>query len=195
MPVVPLSGFVDFVISSGTTRLTKVQAIKRQIEQGYAPERDFYKGIREGILEFHRGQRSSFDDLAVQSDKKKIAHYAEIINGYKLFLKKEHPSFFNPVDSTWSIGELSVTINPEAGFDLKDGGQAMVKLYFKSLVLSRQRVDLVLHLMKSNLPTRIPPAILDARRGRMYYHKSDSKNLDALLAGEAAAFIEIWRLV
>ena len=54
MPEISLTSFVDFVLAGGTTRLRRVREIKRQIKEGYSPATDFYKGIREGIVELHR---------------------------------------------------------------------------------------------------------------------------------------------
>jgi hypothetical protein len=49
IPTVSLTTFVDFVAATGTTRITRVRSAKTYYEQGYAPERDFYKPLRDRI--------------------------------------------------------------------------------------------------------------------------------------------------
>ena len=49
MPTVTLTTFVDFIAATGTARITRVRAAKAYYEQGYAPERDFYKQLRDRI--------------------------------------------------------------------------------------------------------------------------------------------------
>lgn len=48
---ISLTDFVDFVCKSGTAKLTKVRQIKERDD--YSPKTDFYKALREGVIENH----------------------------------------------------------------------------------------------------------------------------------------------
>ena len=49
-----LTEFVDFVSKAGTPKLTVVRKVKQRHAEGYDPQTDFYKIIREGIVLMHR---------------------------------------------------------------------------------------------------------------------------------------------
>ena len=196
---ISLTSFVDFVLATGTTRIGRVRDIKRQIEEGYSPATDFYKGIREGIVECHREGRdlASLDRVVAQAHERKRAHYAEIAGGYRRFLKGRKVGSFDVPWGKWSYGELSVAVNPEIGLKL-GGTPHAVKLYFKRDPVSQRRVEVVLYLMEEALGHSLRKkhvGVLDVRRGRLYSPKAVSPDLGALLAGEGAAFAEMWRRV
>jgi hypothetical protein len=73
MPSVTLTAFVDFVAASGTTRITKARNAKAFYEQGYAPERDFYKSVAgEDRHLFRRGlERGHAQGFAEGRDRSK----------------------------------------------------------------------------------------------------------------------------
>src|ERR1700755_1981682 len=85
MPTVSLTTFVDFVAASGTTRITRVRNAKTFYAQGYAPERDFYKPLRDRIERcFAAGWSASSLTHALKdvSDPKKTANYEECRTGF-----------------------------------------------------------------------------------------------------------------
>jgi hypothetical protein len=65
MPEISLTEFVDFVIKSGTPKLTAVRHIKAMHADEYHPMRDYWKTLRDGIVEMHeQGQpKSALDDV------------------------------------------------------------------------------------------------------------------------------------
>jgi len=199
MPEISLTSFVDFVLASGTTRIRRVREIKRQIEEGYSPATDFCKGIRERIVECHRegSDLALLDRVVAQAHERKRLHYQEIAGGYRQFLKGKSVESFDPPWGEWSYGDLRVTINPELGLDV-GGVPHVVKLYFKADPVSRRRVQVVLHLMQDALGRSVRKkqvGVLDIRRAKLHSAKALPSDLGALLAGEAAAFIEMWRRV
>jgi len=65
MPAISLTTFVDFVIKSGTPRITYVRKTKQLYGQGYSPARDFWKPLRDRIVEMHSREKpcSVLNDL------------------------------------------------------------------------------------------------------------------------------------
>lgn len=193
MPEIPMTSFVDFVLANGPARLTRVRNVKRQMEEGYSPATDFYKGVREGIVDLHEGglPQSYLDQVVRWAHAKKQAHYSEIVAGYKKFLRRKNVVSFKTRSASWTFRTLTVHANPDLGLKI-DGSSHLVKLYFKSEKLSQRRVEVVLHLMRRGLASR-RVALLDTRRGRLYSPSARRADMDAFLSGEAAAFIEMWR--
>lgn len=82
-------------------------------------------------------------------------------------------------------------INPELHLDI--GGQPhSIKLYFKGEKISKQRVDVALHLLKSKAPRGATVGILDLRRAKLYVPTIAKPGMAALLKAEAAAFTSLW---
>ena len=88
---ISLTDFVDFVISSGTPKLTKVRQLKRRGE--YRPAFDYWKNLRDEIIDFHKrnmNDKSRLDEvLESVVDEKKIGGYKECLRGYKRFIGKK----------------------------------------------------------------------------------------------------------
>ncbi len=86
MTKISLTDFVDFVIKSGTPKLTKVKQIKGRGE--YSPASDFWKNLREAIVDYHKADSSNkklLDNATKQKDAKRAKHYPSRIAGYKKF--------------------------------------------------------------------------------------------------------------
>jgi hypothetical protein len=84
MPTITLTTFVDFVGATGTARLTRVRNAKRFYEEEYAPERDFYKPLRDRIEDCFANGWNARDfrrSLADITDPKKIENYEECRRG------------------------------------------------------------------------------------------------------------------
>jgi len=88
MPDISLTDFVDFVIKSGTPKLTKVRAIKNRPE--YEPAIDYWRQLREGIKDFHRAggaDKSALDDIVDSlHNTKKIIRYRPPSGATRSFL-------------------------------------------------------------------------------------------------------------
>lgn len=197
---ISLTQFVDFVSKAGTPKLTVVKNVKKQHEDGYDVQTDFYKSIREGIVDLHRNDHSKSHLDAVTkeiTDKKKQTAYPPIVKGYKKFLGKKDISWFDPPRSKWTHGELAVVVNPELGLEIK-GERHVVKLYFKKEKLAKLRMDTITHLMCDALSSGGKPvayAILDVRNAKLIPAGKTEPGLTALLQGEASSFAEIYSQV
>ena len=195
MDRISLSYFVDFVLKAGTPKLTGVREFKENKDDIYA---DFYKPVREAILDLHRTSASpdcldAF--LAAQTDERRKRIYPPIVEGYRKFLKSAKVTWFNPPAGAYALGGLEINVNPELGLNI-DGVPHLVKMYFRGEPLSAKRVQVVLNLLTSSgLGNAVPGcvfAMLDVRKARIHTLKSPNPRINLLLRGEAASFSTIY---
>lgn len=194
MPNVTLTTFVDFVSATGTARVTRVRNAKIFYAQDYAPERDFYKQLRERI-------EACFDDgwdatalkhsLADVTDAKKVANYEECRKGLTKWVGRKQITPKREVRSNWTSSSLHVAVNPELHADV-NGKPHLIKLYFKGDQLSKQKADVALHLLDKAAPRGTTVGVLDVRRARLLVPTRTIQGMDALLNAEAAAFVSLW---
>lgn len=194
---VSLTDFVDFAISSGTPKLTKVAALHRRGD--YHPAFDFWRPLREGIVEYHQANESDkrkLDRLVTAlADPKKVERSRDCIAGYKRFLGRREFKWFTPISAGWEPGGMRVRVNPELGVRI-DGKSHLLKLYFKSEPLSKRKVDLICLLLYEALKAGAPKGthfgIVDVPRGRAFTCETADRAILALLQGEAMSFKTIW---
>src|SRR5690606_26721719 len=111
---ISLTDFIDYVNKTGTSKLTKVRQLKDR-EKNYHPAKDFYKALREGIVENHQkgGGKKDLDKIIqTLKDERKTKNYIEAIAGYKKFWGRKPINYFEPASRHWIIGDLDVRINP-----------------------------------------------------------------------------------
>jgi hypothetical protein len=193
---VSLTYFVDFVLKSGTPKLTVVRNFKDSGE--YDPSVDFYKKIREAIVAFHE-KSGVVDDLdkilSGLTDEKKKTAYPALVSSYKKFIGKKKLRWFQPPSAAWTAGDLSVSVNPELGLEF-DGTRIALKMYFKEEPLQKKRSEIIAHMMNLALSQKSSPGtkfgVLDIRRGKIIEPPVPINGHNALLAGEAASFATIY---
>jgi hypothetical protein len=197
MEKLSMTYLVDFANKAGTPKVTVVRTFKARGE--YDPRADFYRPLRAGIVEMHEEGRRSMEVLDALlrglRDPKKKGPYAENVEGYKRFLGSRSVTWFKPPVATWTRGKLEVSVNPELGLVL-DGKPHLVKLYCKGETLTRNREEMLAHLMHEALRQRAPEGtifgILDVRAGKLITPKVRVEGLDALLLAEADCFVTIY---
>jgi hypothetical protein len=90
---------------------------------------------------------------------------------------------------------VDVAVNPEVGLKI-NGEPYLSKLYFKAEPLSKNRVDIITHLMEICLRDRASAetrmSVLDTRRGRLICPRVPIPGLSAALAGELAYVAALW---
>jgi len=90
-----------------------------------------------------------------------------------------------------------VRVNPELAFT--DGTEThLVKLYLKKHEPPVEQVRLILHLMQLSLRPRVDRPVIslvDVRRGRVFEETSFDPRMTALLEGEAAAFVQMYKSI
>jgi hypothetical protein len=195
MEKVSLTYFVDFVLRTGTPKITGVREYKTHKDDVYS---DFYRPIREGILTMHRrgGCESTLDEiLAKQGDEKKRRIYPHVAAGYRKFLAAGEKRWFSPPQGEIQLGPLAVNLNPEVGFMIGRKPH-LVKLYFRQEPLTSKRSAIVLALFAAGLGNAYPEhafAMLDVQRGKLHTTESPpNPRLEVLLRGEAASFSTIY---
>lgn len=195
MDRISLTYFVDFVLKAGTPKLTGVREFKENKDEIYT---DFYKPVREAIVEMHKtgvSDRCLDQFLGSLTDERRKRIYPSIVEGYRKFLSSAKITWFNPPAGTYPIGGVEININPELGLII-DGTPHLLKMYFRGEPLSSKRVQVVLNLLTaSGLSASVPGcvfAMLDVRKARLHTLKSPNPRLNLLLRGEAASFSTIY---
>lgn len=193
---ISLTDFVDFAISTGTPKLTKVRQIKNR--PPYHPALDFYGTLRNGIIDFHKeggSDKSELDTIINRvSDSKKVKRYNLAIRGYKKFLGRKKCEWFEPPSEKWGPEGIEIKINPELGLAY-DGKQHIIKMYFKADQLSKRSVDIIVLLLYTCFSAGNPGAVfgvVDVQRGKFFSTKKPDDTMMPLLIGEAVNFKTIW---
>lgn len=196
MAHISLTDFIEYVTKVGSTKFTKVKQIKER--EDYHPAKDFWRPLREAIIEMHESEsdRKRLDAVvSTITDKKKLNLYSSLVKQYKSFLGRKEIEWFEPPSKTWKHNGLEVKINPELGLIL-NGQPYAIKLYFKADKLSQNKVDLILLLMQTQLRSKsqknIRFAILDIPNKKLYEKTKLGKQHLGLLEGEAMSFMSIW---
>lgn len=199
MDPISLTSFVDFVSKSGTPKLTAVRKTKRLMADEYAPAKDFYKRIREAIVEMHQAGASIAHVSAILpglTDQKKIDSFPRLIKGYKKWSGRKGAEWFEPARCLWQSGGLAVKVNPELGLTIK-GTPHLVKLYFKADSLAKNRIDIITHLMAVACAEQAPDGcvmgVLDVRRSKLITPTVPISGLDTMLRAEAAYWVAAWQ--
>jgi len=96
--------------------------------------------------------------------------------------------------ATWKSGSLSVNVNPELHVKV-NAKPYLLKLYFKSPPLSKQNINIALHLLQKKAPKGTTAGILDVRRAKLFTPTVSISGMDAFLAAEAGAFTSLWESV
>jgi len=198
MERVSLTYFVDFVLKVGTPKLTGVKEFK---EPRYDHLTDFYKPLREAIVEMHekgKPDRSLDELLATLTDERKRRIFPGLVERYRKWLHASPKKWITPPHAVMPIGDIEININPELGFEI-DGKTTFIKTYFRGEPLAQKRVNIVLGLVSAALaPTRpgVQFAMLDVKNARLYPMKTvTNPRLGLLLRGEAASFSTIYAAV
>lgn len=198
MEAVSLTTFLDFVSKAGTPKFTVVKNWKNGGD--YDPAKDLYKPIRDQIIDIHRDSLplSRLDDLlAGLTHKRKMDQYPALVAGFRKWLGKSKPAWFEPQKAVWAAQGLSVNLNPELGLEIK-GVPHLIKLYFKAAPLARNRVGIITHMMNSaciqaaQAGCRV--AVLDIRSSKLFT-LTPSPELESLLQGEAAYWTAVWKSI
>ena len=193
---ISLTDFIDYVSKIGASKFTVVNQIYSREE--YQPAFDFWKSLRDGIIDFHKldKDKSELDNILIDlTDKKKINRYPALVESYKLFLGRKKIEWFEPPSTEWKTNDLRIKLNPELGLDV-NGNLYVIKLYFKTDKLSQMKADLILLLMNTQLKngdfTEATFAVLDVERNKLFEKTKLNEIHLPLLEGEALSFINIW---
>jgi hypothetical protein len=193
---ISLTDFVDIATKSGTPKATKVAQVKARPD--YDPRFDFYKPIREEIIDLHREGRSGAHlevFLQTVTDRKKTANYRELVDGYLKWRGRKMIEWAQPTRKFHRSNGIEVIVNPELCI-LFGANTHLIKLYFKDDPLDRFRVDVILSLMEHTLrPHCVEGAVMsvmDVRRGKLFSWRPQSRSRMALVEAELAYIASLW---
>lgn len=195
---ISLTEFVDFIVKTGTPRMTHVNALRKR--PPYSPATDYYKGLREAIIEFHAGgsKDPTILDKAVANhvSSHKGSRCPDRLNTYRKFLGRKNVEWFEPPKREWRFEELVVRMNPELGLSW-NGASTVIKMYWKEAKLTKRQVELILYMMHTVLgplsPDNAQMAILDIPSANLIRTSAPTVNLMPLVRAEARALLELWR--
>lgn len=195
MPQISLTEFVDIASRSGGPKATKVAQVKARPD--YDPVADFYKRMRESIIDIHRnGQdaKALAGILTGLTDAKKRANYPGALNGYTKWWGKKGLVWFEPPHAKYARHGVEVNVNPELGL-VVDGIPYVIKLYLKKVPLSKFQVEVVPCIMESALrigcTNNEVMAILDVRNAKLFTYEPAART-PAMVDAELAYIASIW---
>lgn len=186
---VPMTSFLDFVLKTGTPRMTCAKQIKAQMAEPYDPTTDYYKRFRDGVQEMHREglDKSQLIKIIGALPDRKVDNYNAMISGYKKFLGTKDVEWFEPPRKIWKEGNLQIAVNPEVCLEW-GGTKRIIKLYLKADKPSKDRFSSVLALMKHTLPSKgCELCLLDVRNNKLYTYEPSMLELIPLVEAEARA--------
>lgn len=195
---VNLFDFVQFASKSGGPKLTKAREIKKSAVIPYDPKKDFYKPLRDHMIETHtKGlPKGNLDKLlpALQ-DIKKIKNYPAVIDAYKKWWGSRQLTWFKPASARFQLHGFDIPVSPELGLVI-GGSRYLVKLYMRSEPLLKVGEDLIPHLMNVCLAGKpqsgTQMAVLDVRRGKFIAPTTTKQTTNALVNGELAYLAAVW---
>lgn len=197
--------FVDYLVKAGTPKQTVVKQAKSQASVDYDPSHDFWKVLRDGIVDMHKHGRPVATLAQLQASiahPPKLNRYPAAIAGYKKWLGKKKTTWFAPPRGTFSSGGLDISVNPELGLEITTkNGQSqrhVIKLYFKETKPKKQMVEAAIALMAHTLGPKVKSnaefCLLDVERHTMWCSPI-KRNVVPLLHAEAAGFAVMWSMV
>jgi hypothetical protein len=196
MPQLSLTQLVDVVSKSGTPKANCVKKIKHQMDEPYDPATDYYKGIREALIAAHQEGlgKAHITEAAASAYGRKIDAYEEIATAYKSWWGKKEISWFDPPRAVWEPDDIfGVAVNPELGLCI-NGSKHVIKLYFKSDTLAKNRVDIITHLMHDQLSDECADcsfSVLDVRNKKLHTIEPPA-GLGPVLVAEMAYVAALW---
>jgi hypothetical protein len=189
MPDISLTDFTGFSLRVGISKLRKVEEIRNR--PSYSPAFDFWKQLREAIVEHHKNGKALDVALKNLTDQRKLNRYPGALKAYKVWMKGKEIKWFNPPSGSWKHQALTVRVTPELGLNV-DGVAYVVKLHFKDEPLTKGRIVVPLQLMQTTLKTPARVAMLDVGKGKLLPFIDGAADATPLLLGEAAAFLAMW---
>jgi hypothetical protein len=186
-----LTHFLRFLSTRG---LARVQIVTDS-QQKYDPATDYYRKLREGIIDALASGNTKplWALLGSVSDDRKIPHYKVCIERLEGWLRKNKLNVISQLDpATYKLGHLRVNVSPELVMQI-NARRHIVKLYMAKEPLSPYALRAYGFLVRNTHGESAEPAILDVRNGKLRTARVTSKRRTLQwLLGEAAAFIEIW---
>jgi hypothetical protein len=196
--VLSLSSFIGFANATERRRATVVRNLYQQAGADYAPERDFWKRMREAIRRDRKTTRdgSTVFETAVHATKTKQGAYTEVAHQWMQIIDRwSGATFSKPLNGVARVRNLELTIKPHFVERWSSQQSERVIPYLNMATLTPATVSDILRLGElafGSQPTE-GTALLDVRRGRVHSVQSeDVATVDARLADLADEIVDRW---
>lgn len=196
MPKISMSSLADIASNSGLKRQSKVRALKRR--GPYSPGIDFYKSLREGLVDVHRGgiTKAQLGQLAEsQSDPRRSGPYRSAVAAYLKWWGQKDIALLDPPRDTYSKHGVDVSVNPEMALSI-NGTTYLVKLHLNRDPLDTFKVNVITSLMELVLRAKCTDgevmAVLDVNRAKLHPLGTHAEKYRLLIDGELAYIAGIW---
>jgi hypothetical protein len=193
-----LADFLDYIFTAGMSR---IKVARRLVESGSAISTDFYKPLREAVVDMHQRERGSavLDEVLTNlTDPRAQRVYPRVIDGYKRFLAASVQTtgdakvgWFEPPAAELDLGgtnTVSIGVRPELGLII-GGRPHILKLYLRGDPLSVDRLIFTNDMLRAAFEVTWPGVVLgvvDVRRGRLLPSRPN-KDARLLLQSEAVS--------
>jgi hypothetical protein len=193
--------FAKFCAATGPARITVVREAKQKYTDGYKQGPDYWKPFRDGLVGVvRRGATPTELKTVLNSEHVRPeweANYSEAIEGAIKWMGRKHIELQRCASAEWPSGDLVVKVKPEFAALINDQPH-VVKLWLKAGdALTKPRADALLRVLDTThgrgVKSGATVAVLDVIRSKMFTPTRVVRGIDALLRGEAASFVEIWR--
>jgi hypothetical protein len=137
---ITLTDFLNIVQSTGMTKLSKIKKIKTR---EYSPASDYYKSLREAIIEVLSSGDDANDIMpAVYSaHQTRQQNYKEIADNFIRWLStKKGWTWRQPPRTCYGNSTIEVRVNPEIAFVDKNNAMHVIKLHFNKEQLSKGKL-------------------------------------------------------
>ncbi len=193
-PRIGLTSFIDYFVAQSPTKVARVRAARRMMDG-------------DGFDHWLLFRRAAVESLVAGGDKSVVRACVDAAAGGRLektysecgdalirwIGRKSISATALGTGRTWSTPGLEVSVNPELRLSVGSDPSMILKLYFKSDVLSKRAADPMLRLIETEYGRSSTAAILDVRRRRLHVGPVPKPaDLDLLLAAEASGFATIW---
>ena len=196
MPRITFTDLIEVLTKSGSPKATKVAQIKNR--HAYDPATDFYKALREGLIQLHKTGGVKADLSKLQkglSDPKKIVNYPLMVAGYRKWWGNKSLAWFDPKGNTYTQSGIDVAVNPEIGLTI-NGQRQVVKLYLKTDTLTKTKADLIVTLMQHVIGPLEPAgtlfSVLDVRNSKLFTYSATGKNFKPMVDAELSYIATLW---
>lgn len=196
---ISMTEFVNFVNSSGMSKMTIVQNAKMKHEEEEKNPFDYWRDFKDEVQKQlkRQGKKEDLKELTEKVREDVRDNYNIMISGFLKFWKPTRMRWVKPVNRVASIAGIRLIVNPEIGIQWQ-GKEYMIKLFLKANEnLDKRHADIILAMMEKVLRDKVNDdvefAILDVRRGKLFTYTNNDPRLLILLKSEAREFADMWK--
>lgn len=192
--------FLDYVSSTpqGCVSIVKMQRAM-YLDPG-SQAYFFYKPILNGLKRAvsSTDADSELEKVVASAGARQKLHFEEINDGFLAWWTRVRATGVACQEATWTQENLSVKLHSLIGLRLNDGSKIALLPYVKAPKLTTGAANMVLRILECEIDAVLPdakPMVLDTRRGVTFKLRANTnrRDLDALLAAEAAKYVTHWK--